>query len=180
MKSEPLDNMSDGGLLRRALAGEWTAFETLTSRYERAVYSLAFRILWDQRQAELVTERTFFTAMESLRSCRRESSFASWLLDLAGQEILKLARRKPGFGMLTRGATLAPEKASAASDEPKLAPPLARLADPLQLVFLLRNVEGLSVRETAQALGLSEAGVRSRITRVRGQMDDGSRNRRAL
>ncbi|HYG36273.1 MAG TPA: sigma factor, partial [Clostridia bacterium] len=98
MKTQSHEQTTDTQLVDRAKAGHWDAFETLTTRYEQAVYSLAVRVLWDARLAEEVTQRTFIAAIKGLKALPRQTGFGAWLLSLASHEILKLARLRPACG----------------------------------------------------------------------------------
>ena len=91
----------DGELLRRAKAGELAAFEALTSRLERRVYSLALRRLHHEQDPEVVTQQTFLSALEHLESFREESGFCNWLLRIASQSA-------PLFQGQRRGEILGP------------------------------------------------------------------------
>ncbi len=183
--------ISDAELVGRAKRGELDAFETLTTRYERKVYSLALRILRQVEDAEDVTQQTFLSAVENLAGFRGDSSFSTWLLRIATHAALKVVRKRKGLD------TVSLEEATDASDETGMVPhpefiadwrqspeelvhrneikglldeALGRLDAKHRLVFLLRDVEGLSVKETAEALELSEGNVKIRLLRARLQL----------
>ena len=67
--------IGDPELVSRAQAGELEAFETLTTRYEQRVFSLAMRMLRQEQDAEDVTQQTFLSALENLNGFRGEASF---------------------------------------------------------------------------------------------------------
>ncbi len=177
--------------MRRAQAGELEAFETLASRHERQVYSLALRILRQEQDAEDVTQQTFLSALENLSGFRGESSFATWLLRIATHAALKVIRKRRGLDTVSLEETTHPAEEGAATPHPEyiadwrqspeqlvqqnetrqlVEAALADLDEKHRLVFLLRDVEGLSVKETADALGLSEANVKVRLLRARLQL----------
>jgi len=182
---------SDGELVRRAKAGELGAFETLTHRHEQRVYSLVLRMLRHEQDAEDVTQQTFLNALEHLAGFREEASFSTWLLRIASHAALKVIRKRKGL------ATVSLEEATEASEDLGSIPhpefiadwrqspeelvqrnetrrlleeALAQLDEKHRLVFLWRDVEGYSVKETADALGLSEANVKVRLLRARLQL----------
>lgn len=167
------------------------AFEELTNRYERRVYSLALRLLRHEQDAEDVTQQTFLNALEGLENFRGEASFATWLLRIATHAALKVIRKRKGLDTISleeateetdRYDTIPhPEYIADWRQSPEelvhqrevqrlLEAALARLDDRHRPVFLLRDVEGLSVRETAEALGLSEANTKVRLLRARLQL----------
>lgn len=182
---------TDDELVVRAKAGELLAFECLANRHERRVYSLALRMLRHEQDAEDVTQQTFLSALEHLDGFRGEAGFAPWLLRIATHAALKVIRKRKGLDTVSLEA----ETESTASDEPIPHPEyiadwrqspdelvarnetrglieeaLARLDEKHRIVFLLRDVEGWSIAETAAALGLGEANVKVRLLRARLQL----------
>jgi RNA polymerase sigma-70 factor, ECF subfamily len=181
----------DAELVRRAQGGELDAFEALTNRYEQRVYSLALRMLRHEQDAEDVTQQTFLSALENLRGFRGDASFATWLLRIATHAALKVIRKRKGLD------TVSLEEATEPGDDYESIPhpeyiadwrqsperlvhkneirrlldeALAKLDEKHRLVFLLRDVEGLSVKEAAAALELSEANTKVRLLRARLQL----------
>ena len=163
----------------------------LTTRHEQRVYSLAMRMLRQEQDAEDVTQQTFLSALENLGGFRGEASFSTWLLRIASHAALKVIRKRKGL------ETVSLEEATEASEHSDSVPhpefiadwrqspeqlvqkrevqrlldeALARLDEKHRLVFLLRDVEGLSIHETAEALDLSEANVKVRLLRARLQL----------
>lgn len=186
----PLDP-PDGELVRRAQAGDLAAFEALTGRHEQRVYSLAMRMLRQEQDAEDVTQQTFLSVLEHLDGFRAEASFSTWLLRIATHAALKIIRKRKGLDTVSLEA--ATEEAAGYDSVPHpeyiadwrqspaqlvqkneiqrlLDEALAKLDEKHRLVFLLRDVEGLSVKETADALNLSEANVKVRLLRARLQL----------
>jgi RNA polymerase sigma-70 factor, ECF subfamily len=182
---------SDADLVTRAKAGELEAFEALTNRYEQRVYSLALRMLRQEQDAEDVTQQTFLSAVENLDGFRGDASFATWLLRIATYAALKVIRKKRGLNTVSLeeateesenyGTIPHPEYIADWRQSPEqlvqrneiqrlLDDALAKLDDKHRLVFLLRDVEGLSVKETAEALALSEANTKVRLLRARLQL----------
>jgi RNA polymerase sigma-70 factor, ECF subfamily len=180
--------ITDGELVKRAQTGELDAFETLTTRYEQRVFSLGMRMLRHEQDAEDVTQQTFLSALENLNGFRGESSFATWLFRIATHAALKIIRKRKGLKMISLeeateetgqvDAIPHPEFIADWRQSPEqlvrkreirrlLDEALAKLDEKHRLVFLLRDVEGFSVKETAEALGLSEANTKVRLLRAR-------------
>jgi RNA polymerase sigma-70 factor, ECF subfamily len=191
MTSQPTPEVNDTDLVARAKAGELDAFEALTNRYEQRVYSLALRMLRQEQDAEDVTQQTFLSALEHLPGFRGDASFATWLLRIASHAALKVIRKRKGLDTISLEAATEesdsydtvphPEYVADWRQSPEqlvqqhetqrlLDEALAKLDEKHRLVFLLRDVEGLSVKETAQALGLSEANTKVRLLRARLQL----------
>jgi RNA polymerase sigma-70 factor (ECF subfamily) len=178
----------DTELVRRAKAGELVAFEELTGRHERQVYSLALRILRQEQDAEDVTQQTFLSAIENLDGFREEASFSTWLLRIATHAALKVIRKRKGLNVVSLDAATEPRESYAAIPHPEfiadwrenpemlaqrresrrlIEDALEELDEKHRLVFLLRDVEGLPVKDTADALGISEGNVKVRLLRAR-------------
>jgi RNA polymerase sigma-70 factor (ECF subfamily) len=191
MTNQFTSETTDAELVRRAKAGELDAFEVLTSRYEQRVYALAMRMLRQEQDAEDVTQQTFLSVLENLEGFRGEASFSTWVLRIASHAALKIIRKQKGLN------TVSLEEATEKSDDYNSIPhpefiadwrqspehlvernevrrllddALTRLDEKHRLVFLLRDVEGMSVRETAEALELSEGNVKVRLLRARLQL----------
>jgi len=183
--------LSDADLVRRAQAGDLEAFETLTQRHERRVYSLALRMMRHEQDAEDVTQQTFLSALENLEGFRGEAKFGTWLLRIASHAALKIIRKRKGLDTVSWDAAGDAAEAVDGIPHPEfiadwrqspetlveqnetrqlLDDALARLDPKHRLVFLLRDVEGLSVKETADALELSQANVKVRLLRARLQL----------
>ena len=190
--SNPLPpDVSDGELVQLAQAGDLSAFEALTGRHEQRVYSLALRMLRQEQDAEDVTQQTFLSALEHLDGFRAEASFSTWLLRIATHAALKIIRRRKGLETVSLEAATEEQEGLEAVPHPEyiadwrqspeqlvhkheiqrlLDEALATLDEKHRLVFLLRDVEGFSVKETAGALELSEANVKVRLLRARLQL----------
>lgn len=178
-------------LVRHAKAGDLAAFEELTLRHERKIFSLAYRILQSPQDAEDVTQQTFLSAIENLGNFRQEASFATWLSRIATFAALKIIRKRKGLDTVSLEEATEPREDYDSIPHPEyiadwkespehlvernetrllLDDALAKLDEKHRLVFMLRDVEGLSVRETAEALNLSEANVKVRLLRARLQL----------
>jgi len=182
---------SDGELVQRAQAGDLEAFEVLTTRHEQRVYSLAMRMLRQEQDAEDVTQQTFLSVVENLAGFRGEASFSTWLLRIATHAALKIIRKRKGLDVISLEEATEPADHSDTIPHPEfiadwrqspeqmvhtreiqrlLDEALARLDEKHRMVFLLRDVEGLSIKETAESLGLSEANTKVRLLRARLQL----------
>jgi len=182
---------ADAELVRRAQGGELAAFEALVERYEERVYSLALRMMRHEQDAEDVTQQAFLSALGGLKSFRGDASFSTWLLRIATHAALKVIRKRKGLDTVSLEEATEPTEDYEGIPHPEyiadwrqspdqlvpqneirrlLDEALARLDEKYRLVFLLRDVEGLSVKETAEALGLSEANTKVRLLRARLQL----------
>lgn len=181
----------DSELVRRAKAGDLAAFESLATRHERRVYTVARRITGNDSDAEDVTQQTFLSAIEGLDNFREEAGFATWLHRIVTHAALKVIRKRKGLPTISLEAATEPQEGYDTVPHPEyiadwrespgelvgrhetgrlIDEALAELDDKHRVIFLLRDVEGLSVKETADALGISEANVKVRLLRSRLQL----------
>jgi RNA polymerase sigma-70 factor (ECF subfamily) len=181
----------DLGLLRRAQQGDFAAFEALVDRFQPRVYGLARRILGQVQDAEDVTQQTFLSLIEHIDQFRGESAVATWVLRIATNHALKLLRKKRGLPTVPLETGADPEDSYATLPHPEfiaqwkedpaslaekaemrrlLDEAVAELDERYRLVFVLRDIEGLSIRETAEALELTEANTKVRLLRARLQV----------
>lgn len=180
-------NSEELDLIRRVSRGNWGAFETLFDRYQRRVFTLALRILGQREDAEDVTQQTFLSVIEHAEQFQERASVSTWLLRIAVNHALKKLRKRRGLPTVPleipdeagNGTPLPhpefiaewrelPEAiAERAEVRQLIEEALAELDDKYRLVFLLRDVEGLSTRETGDVLGLSESAVKVRLLRAR-------------
>jgi RNA polymerase sigma-70 factor (ECF subfamily) len=179
------DDTSDLDLLHLAQQGDFAAFEQLVARYQRRVFAVARRITAAQQDAEDVTQQTFLSLVEHLGDFREESSVATWVLRIATNHALKLLRKRRGLpavrledaeettrdlphpNYIAQWRDLPDALAQRAEVRQLLEDALAELDEKYRAVFVLRDVEGLSVAETAAALNLSESNVKVRLLRAR-------------
>jgi RNA polymerase sigma-70 factor (ECF subfamily) len=188
---DTLQALDDAELVRRAKAGELSAFEALTARHEQRVYALARRMLHNEQDAEDVTQQTFLSALENLAGFREEARFSTWLLRIATHAALKVLRKRRGLDVVSLDEATQPDPDTDHIPHPEyiadwresperlvqnretrrlIEEALAELDEKHRLVFLLRDVQGLSVRETAEVLGITEVNVKVRLLRARLQL----------
>jgi len=183
--SDPVDE--DRPLVHLARQGDFSAFESLVSKYERRLYGLAMRIVRHRQDAEEVVQQTFLSVIEHLEGFREQSSFQTWLMRIAANHALALLRKRgrraavefqenrsdDGYEDLPHPQYIAKwretpaEVAQRRETAQLLREALDELDEKYRLVFVLRDVEGLSTSETAEALGITESNVKVRLLRAR-------------
>jgi RNA polymerase sigma-70 factor (ECF subfamily) len=172
-------------LVRRAIAGDFAAFETLVALHERRLYALAWHLTRDHHDAQDVVQNSLMAAVEHLADFRGESSFGTWVSRILTNNALKLLRGRrlrKGLPLDFRdeqGEEISPpqfiadwrDDPTAAIDRRELREVLdagvAELPEGQRLVFVLRDIEGMSVQETARAIGISPGNVKVRLMRAR-------------
>ena len=161
----------DGETVARIRRGEHQLFEVLMRRHNRRLFRVALAILGDADDAEDVMQETYVRAFGALAQFAGQARFATWLVRIAVHEALARKRRR----MLPTDATeqvlddaLGPlEAVSTAEVQALIEAAVQRLPAAFRVVFVLRNVEQLSVQDTAAALGIDEATVKTRAFRAR-------------
>lgn len=165
-------------------AGDRAEFAKLVEAYSNHVYRLALKILNDPQDAEDVLQETFIKALRALPEFEERSKLSTWLYRIAVNEaLMAVRRRKPDHLSLEtekegEEGEMAPveivdwcclPEGDLLSAEARrfLNKAVQALSPALRAVFVLRDVEGLSVKETAEALNISEAAVKTRLLRAR-------------
>ena len=187
--NNPLDEASEGSLIRRVCSGEHAAFYELIRPYERRVYAAAFAITHNDADAEDVAQEAMLKAFKNLRQFRAESRFSTWLIQITVNEA-RMRRRKehahlvePMVDSQDAEGNYVPRDFADWRESPsetlerkeireKLAEALASLGEIYREVFVLRDMQHLSIEETAKALGISTASVKTRLLRARLMLRD--------
>jgi RNA polymerase sigma-70 factor, ECF subfamily len=173
--------------IERLRAGDRAEFARLVDAASAHIYRLALSMLGDPQDAEDVLQNTFLKAFQFLPEFEGRSSPLTWLYRIALNEALMLIRRRrpqvqiaeepdaPGEDLpapvLLKDWCCLPELDFLSEEAKKaLERAVASLPDKLRIVFLLRDMEGLSIRETGEALDLTETAVKSRLLRARLQL----------
>jgi RNA polymerase sigma-70 factor, ECF subfamily len=158
-------------LVERAAAGDLDAFAELVRTHERRVASVLYRLLDDRRDVEEATQDVFVQAWRNLRRFRGHAQLFTWLYRIAVNEALMRNRRKrPNVQELDERLAAAPDLEPGLRD--RLVQALSDLPVEYRAAVVLRDVEGLTNAEVAEALGISVAAAKSRIHRGRMQIRD--------
>lgn len=175
---------NDTQLVQAAQSGDKRAFAQLVEKYENRVYNLARKMMRDPQDAEDVLQETFISVYKHLGDFQGDASFSTWLYRIAtNASLMKLRGRKPPLLSLDEpvatdddGAlgheiadwNITPEEALLNGEvRAQMDAAMALLPETLRAVFVLRDVEGLSVQETADVLGISVPNVKTRLHRAR-------------
>lgn len=170
--------LSDEEVVERVLAGDSSLFEILMRRYNQRLFRVARGILAEDAEAEDVMQEAYVRAFRELASFRGEARFATWLTRIACHEALARAQKRRRLVSISGLGGGAPPDPPAETANPEqdlenrelqavLREAVEVLPDPLRAVFCLREVEGLSTEQTADALGLTIENVRVRLHRTK-------------
>lgn len=182
--------VTEQALIERVKAGESEQFYHLIEPYQRAVFSAANSVLANEADAEEVAQEAFLKAYSRLDQFRGECKFSTWLVQIAVNEARMKRRkdRKALYDSVDEGYQddsgeyfpidyadwrEIPSEALAQKElKDALSCAIALLKPMYREVFVLRDVQGLNIRETADALRITEGLVRTRLLRARLQMRD--------
>jgi len=176
-------------LVNKSREGDQTAFAALVNRYEGKIFRLAMNITQNREDAEDVLQESFLKAYEHLDQFQGNSKFYTWIVRIAvNQALMKLRKRKSDRSVsldeqIDTGEDTVVREIAAWDPDPEqqlnqgelqtiLAEAVDSLAPIYRTVFTLRDVDGLSTEETAEALDLSIPAVKSRLLRARLQLRD--------
>jgi RNA polymerase sigma-70 factor, ECF subfamily len=176
-------------LIRRVQAGEKERFYELIKPYERRVYSAAFSVLRNEAEAEDAAQEALLKALTHIGQFRAEARFSTWLIQITVNEAL-MRRRKAHTEIMEPlgehqdedgGYTprdfadwreIPSEVLERKEIRQKLSEAVATLTEKYRQVFVLRDVQHMSIEETAEALGISRASVKTRLLRARLMLRD--------
>jgi RNA polymerase sigma-70 factor (ECF subfamily) len=164
--------------------GDRVEFARLVDAFSTQIYRLALKMLADEQDAEDVLQNTFMKALQSIKNFEGRSSLSTWLYRIAVNEaLMALRRHKPTVSVamdyeddedelqhptqFSDWCCLPEEDLLSAESKKHLDVAIRRLPEKLRVVFILRDIEGLSIRETSEALDLTETAVKTRLLRAR-------------
>jgi RNA polymerase sigma-70 factor, ECF subfamily len=175
---------SDLELVRRALARDGDAFRTIMEANNQRLYRIARGIVRNDSEAEDIVQEAYMRAFAHLERFRGESALATWLLRIVINEGLERLRKKRRAPEQTRTDYRSieaqviefplntnqddPERSMAQRQILRLVERATdNLPDSFRMVFIARVIEGLSIEETAEVLGLRPETVKTRLHRAR-------------
>jgi RNA polymerase sigma-70 factor (ECF subfamily) len=178
------DKVKDSVSLEALKAGDRIEFAQLVELYSPMIYRLGLKMLNNAQDAEDILQETFIKAYRHIGNFDGRSSISTWLYRIATNEALMLLRRKRpeeiSFEAPSTHETepqeplqivdwccLPEEEFLSTEGRARLDQAVEKLPVSMKVVFVLRDIEGLSTRETAQVLEISEMAVKTRLSRAR-------------
>ena len=179
----------EAALVARAKAGDAGAFAELVNHYDRRVFRMAKQITQNEEDAEDVLQETFLKAYSHLDDFQGNSKFYTWVVRIAVNEaLMKLRKRRsdktvPLDEPIDTGEDVVAREIAVWDENPEdtysqqelgkiLDEAIQSLKPAYRTVFILRDIEEMSIEETAEALNLSISAVKSRLLRARLQLRD--------
>lgn len=175
--------MDESILVELAKQGDKAALSHLVNKYSERIYNLALRILRKKEDAEDILQETFLTVIEKLNTFDGRSTFFTWIYRIAtNASLMRLRKKKMIFQELMEDPEYNESIESRVfvdwSQDPslnlydqevkmKLDEAVNKLSDIYRSVFILRDIEGLSIKDTSAILNISEENVKIRLRRAR-------------
>lgn len=175
--------MKETELVRRAKQGDKKAFSELVTSHSERVYNLALRILRNKEDAEDILQETFLTALEKFDTFDGRSAFFTWIYRIAtNASLMKLRRKKIVYTEFPDNPDLEKSIENTAfvdwSQDPTanvqdkelksiLDKSINELPEIYRTVFIMRDLEYLSIKETSKILEIGEENVKIRLRRAR-------------
>lgn len=182
-------DLSDEALVARVIAGDSAAFEPLMRRYNRLLFRTARSIVQDDSEAEDVLQSAYLHAFSTLSSFHGEARLSTWLVRIVMNEALARVRKTQRRAEIIQleaymdddQLDAQADASTSAFEEPQVAAMRAQtrrllerkideLPESFRTVFMLREVEEMTVEEASEALGIPEATVRTRHFRGRSML----------
>lgn len=167
-------------MIELAKAGDRKALSDLVRNYEKTVYNFAFKICRNQDKAENTMQETFLSMIKSLHQFDGNSKLSTWLYRIVANHcLMEYRKRKHNFVEIDNDDAVVEDKYIADWDalpfksventelRKILDEAIKKLSPDYRIVFMLRDVEGLSTEETGNITGLSVPAVKSRLHRAR-------------
>src|ERR1700758_2809544 len=175
---------NDLDLVHASKKGDVAAFEQLVKRYSRRLLRISQTVTHNREDAEDAVQEALLKAFQNLAEFREDSQFSTWLIRITVNQSLMKLRKQRAHKEVSLDEDFESDGDALPVDVPDRAPNpeqlcwaselrdiLARTVEELRpiwrTVFVLRDVEGLSIEQTAQVLNLSQAAVKARLWRVR-------------
>jgi RNA polymerase sigma-70 factor (ECF subfamily) len=185
----PAEQFTEEALIRRIRDGEHDLFYELVRPYERRVYAAALAILRNPADAEDAAQESMLKALKHIRQFRADARFSTWLIQITVNEARMKRRREQTRAMdpiadrQDEEGNYVPRDFADWREVPletlerkevrqKLAESMHALGEKYREVFVLRDMQHLSIEETAKALGISHASVKTRLLRARLMLRD--------
>ena len=177
------EDWTDEHVVECVLSGEIALYELLMRRHNQRLYRVARAILRDDSEAEDVMQDAYVRAYQNLAGFEGRAKFVTWLTRIAVHEAIARSRKRSRFQSidsyeLSNGETMNPATSERNPEQQiydrELSVVIERavlsLPDEYRIVFMLRDVEGMSTEETAQCLNLTQENVKVRLHRAHAKL----------
>ena len=163
---------TDEALITRIISGERQVFEQLIRKYNQRLYRIGMSVLENEAETEDAMQTAYIKAYEHLQEFEQRSSFGTWLIRIMLNQCYEQKRKSKRTVSSIEEVNI-PNMNTAVNDLVNkelgniLQQAIARLPEKYRLVFVLRTIEDLSVRETCTILNIGESNVKVRLNRAK-------------
>ena len=170
-------------LIQKAQQGDQAALAAIVTQYERLVYNLGLKLLGNEEEAECVLQETFLKVLQSIKKFKAQSSLSTWIYRIAtNQALMRLRSRKrqyisfdgndyedqKDYLKLSHSLDASPlDDLMNAELKAKMTEAIELLPPKYKSVFVLKDIEELSLKEIAEMLDMSLPAVKSNLHRAR-------------
>lgn len=175
--------LSEKEVIRLAKNGDRSAQAQIVNAYEKMVYNLSLKLLGDQEQAECVLQETFLKVLQALPNFQEKSQLSTWIYRIATNQALMRLRTKKrqhvsldqdsdddgkDYSALARSLEADPlDNVLNQELKEKMDQAIEQLPENYKTVFVMKDIEGLALKEIAEIVGLSLPAVKSNLHRAR-------------
>jgi RNA polymerase sigma-70 factor, ECF subfamily len=180
----------DMELVHATKNGDVTAFEQLVKRYDRKLFRIAQSVTHNREDSQDAVQEAFLKAYQNLAAFREESKFSTWLIRITvNQSLMKLRKQRTTREAsldedFQAGGEVLPKEVTDWAPNPEqlywaselreiLIKCLGELSPILRTVFVLRDIEGLTIDQTVEVLNVSQTAVKARLLRARLRLREG-------
>ena len=176
-KISSAERIPDEVLIDRILSGEKGLYEQIMRSYNQKLYRIGMSMLNDENEAEDAMQTAYISAYEHLESFEKRSAFSTWLTRIMLNECIARKRKKQKIKMelenldarevnrITPAHILANKELSGVLENA-----VGNLPEKYRLVFVLREIEEMSVRQTSETLSIEESNVKARLSRAKAML----------
>lgn len=179
-KLRDYEALTDGEVVTRILAGDHPLFELIMRRYNRRLFRCTRGILNDDGLAQDAMQEAYLNAFRHLQQFRGPDGFGAWLLRITTRAAIRIGRRESTMKLvnpeldpdqLQADDNTGPERVTIDGEfVHRVESAIDRLPRDFRVVFMLRELEGMSIEQTAAILGINPATVKTRLHRAKSML----------
>ncbi|HWJ92122.1 MAG TPA: RNA polymerase sigma factor [Flavisolibacter sp.] len=181
---DEIQALDDNEIISRILKGEKNLYALLVRKYNQRLYRVGMSVLNNEAEVEDVMQLAYIKAYENLEKFKFQSAFSTWLTKILVNESLLHLRKKHNTVQKSKLGLSPPAEQSAVDSETPLMKVLnwelktilessiRELPENYRTVFIMREIENMSIAETCEVLGISEANVKVRLNRAKVMLRD--------
>ncbi len=165
---------SDEEIIRRVLAGEKHLYEKIMRKYNQRLYRIGISIVIDSEETQEIVQASYIKAYEHLSDFKFKSDFSTWLIRILINESYLHLHQRQRIGQIKEREL----KSATGNESPLqklinkevtniLEKALAQLPEKYRIVFIMREVQNMSTRETMECLNISKSNVKVRLKRAK-------------